>query len=862
MGIQYPRYNLLGMSKDHQDHSNLPGILESLRSQPDFSDNITAWQCQPRRQALLVPFPSSLHPRVAQSLADNGIHALYSHQAEALDLLGLGKHVVVTTGTASGKSLCYQVSILDRYLSDGMSTALLLFPTKALTYDQLQNFKALLPPESRAELALAVYDGDTPQRERAAIREKSKILLTNPDMLSLGILPNHTRWAGFFSNLKYVVIDEIHIYRGVFGSHIANLIRRLKRICAFYGASPQFIMTSATIQNPAELGEKLIEQPVSLVEKDGSPHGEKNFIIYNPPLVNPELGIREGLMVTTQRFMQILQAYDIQSIIFCRTRKFVEILLRDSRLLFPAKAHRISGYRSGYLKDQRREIERGLKDGSILFAIATNALELGVDIGGVETVMIPGYPGSISALRQESGRAGRKENTSLSIFIASMNPLDQYLARNPEYLLARNPEQALINPDNSLILVEHLQCSAAELPFSESDSFGALQGGVLNEYLEYLESSGVLHKKNGKYYWVADDYPAQHVAIRNAVNSTILLQSQFNGEREVIGEVDFNSGLWMVHPGAIYIHNGDTYLVDSLDLENQIAALSPANVDYLTEAVQSAEIDVLLEKKSISTGLYDLKQGEILVRSQVKGFKRVKVNTREALDFTDLQMPETQLRTEGYWIVLSDACVERMRESGLWKSDVNDYGRDWEQIRSRVRQRDGYACQSCGVRESLTEHHVHHKIPFKQFASASKANALDNLVLLCANCHKLVESQVKVRSAISGLKYALQNLSPLLVMSDPTDLGSFIDPAAKFAANKPAILFYDSVPAGIGLAETLYGKFQELLLNSKKLIEDCECTDGCPSCVGPTLDPSTGGKKETLYLIDQLLKENLHGIVI
>lgn len=850
------------MSRDSQDQLRLQRTLEWLRSQPDFSDNITAWQCQPRRPAKLLPFPPSMHPKLVQSLGVNGITAFYSHQAEALSLLESGKHVVITTGTASGKSLCYQVSIVDRYLKDGLSTALLMFPTKALTNDQLQSFKALLPPELRSELAIAVYDGDTPQRERAAIRDKSKILLTNPDMLSLGILPNHTRWANFFSHLKYVVIDEIHIYRGVFGSHIANLIRRLKRICAFYGASPQFIMTSATIQNPAQLGEKLVEQEVALVEKDGSPHGETNFIIYNPPLVNPELGIREGLMLTSQRFMQILQTYGIQSIIFCRTRRFVEILLRDSRLIFSSIAHRISGYRSGYLKDHRREIELGLKNGNILFVIATNALELGMDIGGVESVLIPGYPGSISGLRQESGRAGRKDNTSLSIFIASMNPLDQYLARNPEYLLARNPEQALINPDNPLILLEHLQCSAAELPFTEDDSFGSLPGDTLIEYLDYLESSGVLHKKNGKYFWVTDDYPAQHLAIRNAVNSTILLQAEFDGQRETIGEVDYNSGLWMVHPGAIYIHNGDTYLVDSLDLENQIARLSSVSVDYLTEPVQSTEIEILQEKKCRSTGLFELKQGEILVRSQVKGFKRVKLNTREVLDFTDLQMPETQLRTEGYWLVISDACVERMRESGLWKSDVNDYGPDWECTRASVRQRDGYTCQSCGTKESLSEHHVHHKIPFKQFASARKANALDNLVLLCANCHKLAESQVKVRSAISGLKYALLNLSPLLVMSDPTDLGAYIDPAAKFAGNKPAILFYDSVPAGIGLAETLYGKFNELLLKSKSLIEDCECTDGCPSCVGPTLEVNTGGKKETLYLIEQFLKDNPNGIVI
>lgn len=828
-------------------------VIETIRTTASFADNITAWRVIPHQPAHFIGIPDWLHPILRDRLNQNGVQELYSHQFDAITNVRNGRNIVITTGTASGKSLCYQIPIINSLLSDASSTALLIFPTKALTHDQMEGFNQLIPDFTGTKDRPTVFDGDTPQRDRQAIRERSRIVLTNPDMLNIGILPNHTRWARFFENLRFVVIDEIHVYRGVFGSHVSNLIRRLKRIASFYGAYPQFILTSATIQNPKELSERLIESAVDLISEDGSPHGEKNFIVYNPPLVNQELGIREGLLTTTQKFLHLFQMNDVQSLVFCRTRKFMEILLRDTRVLLGGRNHKIMGYRSGYLKAERRQIEQGLKNREILFAIATNALELGVDIGGVESVLIPGFPGTIAAMTQQSGRAGRKENTSLSIFIASMNPLDQYLAINPEYLLTKNPEVALINPDNPLILLEHLQCTTAELPMSEDERFGNLDSSIVKEYMEYLVGTGVIHKTTGKYYWVSDDYPAQHVAIRNAINSTILIQAIFGEEIVTIGEVDFNSGLWMVHPGAVYIHNGDSYLVESLDLEKRIATLSPASVDYTTDAVQSVDIEVLNEHEVSISEKFTLRIGELIVRSHVEGFKRIKNDTREVLDFCDLDLPETQLRTVGYWVEFSDDCVNSMISSGSWKAFSNDYGKNWEKVRLKVRLRDGYRCQVCGVRETLNEHHVHHKIPFKMFSSIDLANALDNLITLCPNCHKLAENQVRVRSAISGLKYVFQNLSPLIVMCDPSDLGSYADPAAKFAQNKPAILFYDAIPAGVGLSELLFKKFTELLLKSRDLIEHCECTDGCPSCVGPTLTDFVGGKHETLTLINELL---------
>jgi len=840
--------------------SNLLTYISNLFNSSDSKGCIPFLQELARREAMLASFPQEIHPALVDTLTSKGILNLYLHQAESYTACEKGKNLVISTGTSSGKSLCYQLPMLDSMLKEPCKTALMLFPTKALTNDQLNSLQALIPKKGPCQPKCAVYDGDTPQRERAAIRDQANILLTNPDMLNMGILPHHPLWARFFENLAYVIIDEAHIYRGVFGSHIANLIRRLKRIVDFHGSTPKFILTSATIKNPRALSEVLIEEEVELIAHDGSPQGMKYFMVYNPPLVYEELGVREGLLLSVRKFVSSFYRFQVQTLVFCRTRRLVELLLRDVKNDLQITNNSVRGYRSGYLKTERREIESGLKAGEVKIGIATNALELGVDIGGVDCVLLAGYPGSIASLRQRIGRAGRMFNPSLSIFIASMNPLDQFLAQNAEYLLSRDLEEALLNPNNPLILLEHLQCAAAELPLDNTEYFGKLNPEELKPYLDYLTQLGVLHRKGKRYYFVSDDYPAQHVSLRNTPSNAIALRCMNNGKVEVVGEVDYNSGLWMVHPGAIYIHDGETYRVDELDLTNCLAFLVPCDEDYVTEPVISAEIDVLSVKNTSDHRLYQLNCGEIKVRSQVKGYKRIKWSTKEVLDTTTLDMPETTLESMGVWLVLKDECVELLRKEGLWNSDRNDYGPHWKKIRNVIRARDHYQCQVCGQPESQVEHHVHHKVPFRLFTSLEQANNPENLVTLCKKCHSLVESQIRVRSALSGLKYLMSALSPLLVMSDAGDLASYFDSVAKFADCKPAIIIYDNIPAGIGLSEGIFQRFQELLEKAREVITRCDCSDGCPSCVGPALEGAYGGKFETMELIKYLLETPAHGI--
>ncbi len=837
------------------DDEPVERILGQWEHDPDRFSNIVSWSQTPQAPPQFRAFPPWLSARLIQSLNDQGIRSLYSHQAEALERIAAGCNVVISTGTASGKSLCYSLPIWNRILSEPNSSALCFFPTKALTYDQFNSFKQFeveLFPNSTSS-RVAVYDGDTPASQRSAVREQARILLTNPDMLHLGILPHHTIWERLLRNLRFVVIDEVHTYRGVFGSHIANVIRRLNRILDFYGAHPQYILTSATIGNPKELAGNLLEAPVEWIHADGSPKGVKNFLIYNPPIVNQELGIRQGLLDTASQLTGDLMERKVQTLAFCRTRKGVELLLRRSIERMPGYKARMRAYRSGYLKAERREIESGLKRGDILLAAATNALELGIDIGGVDAAVLVGYPGSIASTTQRAGRAGRKSKSSFAVLIASSAPLDQYLARHPEFILDKSPEQALINPDNPLILLQHLQCAAFELPFTPGDSFGKLPAATLEEYLNYLAEAGVLQYKANRFYWMSRDYPANVISLRSSNAREILLQiADEDGNLTTIGEVDYQSSLWMTHPGAIYLQGGETYYVENLDLEKNIATLSRSMADYTTEPISNVEIEVLQIMRSQELPMCTIHYGEINVTTQVTGFKKIKWDNQEILDIQPLDMPSTTLRTFGYWMVLNEACVAKMREEGMWKSDPNDYGPQWNQIRSAIRLRDGFRCQNCGKLESGKAFHVHHKLPFKAFTSAVIANAPSNLITLCPECHMLAESAVRIRSAISGVRYAMANLAPLLVMSDSEDLESNADGAAPYADNQPAIMIFDTIPAGIGLSDSLYNKHQELLEKCLELISFCSCSDGCPSCVGPISQDGSGGKMEAKRLLELL----------
>jgi DEAD/DEAH box helicase domain-containing protein len=683
-------------------------------------------------------------------------------------------------------------------------------------------------------------------------------------MLHFGILPHHTSWDIFFSHLKFVIIDEMHTYRGVFGSHVANVLRRLKRIANFYGSAPQFILTSATIANPVELAEWLIEEKVLLIDDDGSAQARKSFLIYNPPLVNQELGIRRSALQEAVRLADDLFTYDIQTIIFGRSRRTVELVLSYLRehSSIPHDNHSVNlvrGYRSGYLPHHRREIERGLRDREVKIVVATNALELGIDIGEMGAIVMIGYPGTISATLQQAGRAGRSEMDAVAILIASPDPLDQFLANHPEYLFDRSPEKALINPDNLLILLNHLQCAAFELPFQSGESFGEADTATVNSILAYLSKQGILHNSNNLYYWSSEQYPAQNISLRSTTAENIILQLSdvpdtiTTGRSRTIGQVDKISAMWMVHPHAIYLHEAETFLVNELDLEKNIAWLDQIKTEYYTEPSRETTIQLidLIEDEPVRGSKKSF--GEINITSQVVGFRKRKWYTHELLGTEELSLPPIELQTTGYWFSLLEKTIDQLRENEIWGSDPNDYGPDWKTQREAVRARDGYQCQVCGAMEEHQEHDVHHKIPFRNFSDHNLANQLDNLITLCRKCHLIAESRVRIRSGLAGLAFVLRHLAPLFLMCDVRDIGVHSDPKLPLTNGEPAVVIYDQIPAGIGFSQRLFEIHNELLARSYELVRLCECSDGCPSCVGPGGEEGSGGKQEALAILTCIL---------
>jgi DEAD/DEAH box helicase domain-containing protein len=501
----------------------------------------------------------------------------------------------------------------------------------------------------------------------------------------------------------------------------------------------------------------------------------------------------------------------------------------------------------------RREIERGLRQGEVRAVVATNALELGIDIGGMGASILAGYPGTIAAAWQQAGRAGRGSEASLAILVATANPLDQFLAHHPDYFFERSPEHALINPDNLLILLAHLRCAAFELPFKTGEPFGRVPSGQVEEFLEFLREDGVLHYSGGKYFWMADHYPAQGISLRSASPQRVLLQCPQEEGWVTFGEVDTESAAWMVHPEAVYMHEAQTYLVEALDLDQHIAHLRPQGVDYYTEPRSETTVELLetLGQAPVCGGTKF--QGEITVTTQVTGFRKVKWFTHEQLGLGDLSLPPSQLQTTGYWLVLAEATVERLRDQGLWTNDPNKYGSKWNFLRESVRARDGYRCQSCGAREQDRAHDVHHKIPFRAFSSPEQANQLQNLVTLCPACHRRAEAAVRMRSGLSGVAYALENLAPFFLMCDARDLGVHSDPQSPLAGGGPVVVLYDRVPAGIGFSQRLFELHAELAQRAYELVAQCECVDGCPSCVGPAGENGLGGRREALALLAELV---------
>jgi len=827
---------------------------------PENQDNLAALKKYDPRNARWQEFPSSIDSNLVRALHENGILQLYNHQFESWQAIQNGKNIVITTGTASGKTLCYNLPVLDSLLKYPDVSALYIFPTKALTYDQFENLGKVRESLEKLQmvkvnqLRAAVYDGDTPEHLRSPIRKEARILLTNPDMIHLGMLPHHTLWADFFRNLKFIVIDEIHYYRGVFGSHVANVYRRLQRVAHFYNSYPQVIMTSATIANAQEFAEKLIEAPVQMIDQDASPSGEKIFAIYNPPLVNEELGIRKSSLLESVRISRDFLDRDIQLITFVRTRRSTEMILKYLIEQDRSLGKIVRGYRSGYLPAVRREIELGLRNGNIKEVVATNALELGIDIGGMDAVQIVGYPGTIASLTQQSGRAGRRKGNSVSILIASANPIDQYLVNHPEYVFQRSPEKAMINPDNPLILFQHLRCAAFELPFSGNLQYGDLSETDLINFLQILVEAGDLYERTGKYYWANDQYPSGNFSLRAAGGNPVSLQAELDGKLRSIGEVDEPSSYWMVHPGAVYLQEGQSFVVKGLNLVESTATLVSQDVDYYTVAQEITEIELVhqIKKANVVGGSKNL--GELLVKQQVTGFKKFLWETRELLSLEPLEMPETQLRTVGYWFSLAEGIVDQLRSEGLWQNDRNAYGPRWSELRKIVRERDHFLCQVCGRPENGVEHHVHHKIPFRQFGNLKQANRLENLITLCPTCHQRAEVSTHIRSGLAGLQYILNQLAPLFIMCDSSDLGSTAEPQSKLGNGAPTVIIYDQVPAGIGLSDSIYDIHDQLMKAAKELIQKCGCKEGCPACVGPSSEKIPSGKRETLVILDHLLQ--------
>ena len=615
---------------------------------------------QPAREGTLQPIPQKVPEKLAQALTKRGAGQLYSHQADAFHLVQDGKNVVVVTPTASGKTMCYNLPVLSRLTNDPFARAMYLFPTKALAEDQLQEFNGLVEAMG-SDIRAFTYDGDTPQDARRAIRERANVVFTNPDMLHSGILPHHTKWAKVFENLQYFVVDELHYYRGVYGSHLANLIRRLKRICEFYGSKPQFICCSATIANPKELAEALIEQQFTLIDSNGAPAGEKYFVFYNPPVINRQLGIRRSYLHEARRMAIEFVERGQQTLVFTNNRLATEVLttyLKDALDRPPRGPGAVRGYRGGFLPKERREIERNLREGKIRAVISTNALELGVDIGSLDAVVMAGYPGTIASTWQRSGRAGRRQNTSLAVLVASSAPLDQYIIEHPEYFFGRSPESAFINADNLEILLGHMKCAAFELPIGEAEKFGPHDTAPM---CTFLQETGVLHSAGGQWHWTSDSYPADAISLR-AVTSDNFVVIDITGEPKVIAEVSFPVALTSLHEKAIYLHDARQYQVEKFDYDNRKAYVRSVECDYFTDAIDYSQVKILTEFASKPVGTAASLHGEVRVNTQIVGFKKVKFYTLENVGAGHLSLPEQEMHTTSFWLHFSEAFLAQFAD--------------------------------------------------------------------------------------------------------------------------------------------------------------------------------------------------------
>jgi DEAD/DEAH box helicase domain-containing protein len=746
--------------------------------------------------------PTGLAPGVVRALQRRGIHELYSHQARAFELASRGKHVVVATPTASGKSLCYNLPILQALASDSTATALYLFPTKALSRDQEESLRALMR-DADLNVGAITYDGDTPNDARRAARQRAGVLLTNPDMLHAGIMPHHTGWARLFSNLKYIVVDELHTYRGVFGSHLANVMRRLLRIARFHGSSPTFVFASATIGNPREHASRICGEPVELVDESGAPTGPRQLVVYNPPIVNAELGIRQSYIKTAVRLTQDLVLAGVPTLVFGNSRNGVEVMLkylRDRLARDRIDPSAIHAYRGGYLPKTRRRIEAALRQGEIRCVVATNALELGIDIGALDAVVCAGYPGTMAGLWQRFGRAGRRRDLSLAVLVSSSNPVDQYMARHPRQLISAPIEHARIDPDNVEILIQHLKCAAFELPFEPDDVYGNVPDDALGEALDYLADNGVVHPTSTAggsiYHWASDGYPANNVSLRSASWDNFVI-IDLDGNR-TIAEMDWRSTHTMLHEQAIYQHEGAQYQVERLDFDNHKAFVRRVKPDYYTTAMTHSKVTVLEQDQGASIDLgevpLDAGLGDVSVIEKVVGYKKIKFHTHENVGYGEVHLPEMQKHTIAFWLTFPEDFVQSQPEP--------------------------------------------------------RAVVVDALRGLSKAMHVVGAVGLMIDPRDLGRTLGSRN-------EDEAAPGKGRGPGFD-----PTIFLYDTVAGGIGLASRLYEEREELLRRARHLIESCECDEGCPGCIGPDAsgddEPEAARKQLVLGLLDAVGVSAVH----
>jgi DEAD/DEAH box helicase domain-containing protein len=768
------------------------GRLLTERLSKRYADRITGNFMIPGREGRYAPIPEDVPEALKAALRARGIDRLYSHQAEAWKAAQDGEHVAIVTPTASGKSLCYTLPVVAAAMT-GNAKALYLFPTKALAQDQVAE---LLELNRASELGVKAFtfDGDTPGDARQAIRLHGDIVVSNPDMLHQAILPHHTKWAQFFENLRYVVIDEVHTYRGVFGSHVANVLRRLKRICAFYGVRPQFILCSATIGNPQAHCEALIEDRVRAITESGAPTGDKHVLLWNPPVVNADLGLRASARSQSNRIARIAIKSGLKTLVFAQTRLMVEVLTKYLKDVFdhdPRKPPRIRAYRGGYLPTERRAAERDMRAGSIDGIIATSALELGVDIGSLDVVVLNGYPGTVAATWQRFGRAGRRQQPSLGVLVASSQPLDQYVVRHPDFFADAPPEHARIAPDQPLILFDHIRCGSFELPFLVGEAYGPIDPSV---YLEALAETEVVHREGERWEWIADSYPAQAVSLRSVADGNFVVVDKTDGRQTILCEVDYSAAALTLYEGAIHMVQSTPYQVERLDWEGRKAYVTRTHVDYYTDSIDFTRLKVLERFEACEAGDGDSIHGEVHVVRRVAGYKKIRYYTHENIGYGPVNLPDQELHTTAVWWQLPQAVLLKAFAS---KQDALD-----------------------------------------GFLGAAYALHVVATVAVMADARDLQQSVGNGDGAWFATQDGKGNGhaqdddgKPVPMMeSSSVDVQQFV----------PTVYLYDNFPGGVGLSEPLWQRQAELVQRARELAGRCDCVAGCPACVGPVLATSEG----------------------